>query len=108
MPKCTKLVSCFHLLVYVCATQECICIILIFCQLVHYFILQEVNPHVATYYTNRALCCMRLRHWDLTVQDCQKAIQIEPNLIKAHFYLGQALTEIESYDDAISALIKGE
>ena len=49
-----------------------------------------------------------LRQWASTVSDCQKAIQIEPTLIKAHFFMGQALTELENYDDAISSLIKGE
>ena len=69
---------------------------------------QAENPHVATHYTNRALCHIKLRQWNLAVKDCQKAIQIDPALIKAHFFLGQALTELESYDDAITALIKGE
>ena len=72
------------------------------------FTLQNANPPVATYYTNRALCYIMLRQWALTVSDCQKAIQIEPTLIKAHFFMGQALTELENYDDAISSLIKGE
>ena len=67
-----------------------------------------MNPRVATYYTNRALCYIKLRQWAQTVEDCQRAIQIEPTLVKAHFFMGQALTELESYDDAIAALKTGE
>lgn len=66
----------------------------------------KANPHAATYYTNRALCYIKLRQWTLTVDDCQKAVQIDPTLIKAHFFMGQALTELENYDDAITALTK--
>ena len=44
----------------------------------------------------------------MAVKDCQQAIQLEPNHIKAHFFLGQALTELESFDDAILALRKGK
>ena len=73
-----------------------------------FFVLQSANPHVASYYTNRALCYVKLHHWALSVDDCQKAIQIEPTFIKAHFFMGEALTELERYDDAITALIKGE
>lgn len=72
------------------------------------FSMQKANPHAATYYTNRALCYIKLRQWTLTVDDCQKAVQIDPTLIKAHFFMGQALTELENYDDAITALTKGE
>ena len=72
------------------------------------FSLQKTNPHTATYYTNRALCYIKLHQWALAVDDCQKAIQIDPTLIKAHFFMGQALTELENYDDAITALTKGE
>ena len=78
------------------------------CTQVYIYTPQNANPHVATCYTNRALCYLMLRQWDLTVSDCQKAIQIEPTLIKAHFFMGQALTELENYDDAIASLIKGE
>ena len=66
------------------------------------------NPRTATYYTNRALCYLKLQQWRLSVEDCQKAVQIEPNLLKAHFFMGQALTELENYDDAIAVLVKGQ
>ena len=70
-------------------------------------VLQAANPNIPTYYTNRALCFLKLERWDLAVQDCYRAIEIEPNLIKAHFFLGRALTELHNYDDAIASLIKG-
>ena len=66
------------------------------------------NPIIATNFTNRALCYIKLNQWNLAVEDCQKAIQLDQNLIKAHFFLGLALTELESFDDAIMELIKGQ
>ncbi|CAI8029937.1 STIP1 homology and U box-containing protein 1 [Geodia barretti] len=64
------------------------------------------HPNVATNFTNRALCYIKLNQWNLAVEDCQKAIQLDQNLIKAHFFFGLALTELESFDDAIMELIK--
>lgn len=66
--------------------------------------MQNISPRVATYYTNRALCYLKTLQWSLTVNDCRKAIELDPNLIKAHFFMGQALTELESFDDAITEL----
>lgn len=77
-------------------------------RLVTSFFSQSINPHIATYYTNRALCYIKLGQWDLAVEDCQKAIQIDPASIKAHFFMGQALSELENYDDAIAALKRGK
>lgn len=31
-------------------------------------------------------------------------MELDPKLIKAHFFMGQALTELENYDEAIQAL----
>ena len=41
------------------------------------------------------------------MEDCQKALQLDSTLVKAHFFLGQALTELENYDDAIVSLKTG-
>ena len=38
------------------------------------------------------------------MNDCRKAIELDPKLIKAHFFMGQALTELENFDDAIPEL----
>ena len=41
------------------------------------------------------------------MEDCQKALCLESTLIKAHFFMGQALIEIGSYDEAIISLKTG-
>uniref|UniRef100_A0A1A9VZS6 E3 ubiquitin-protein ligase CHIP n=1 Tax=Glossina brevipalpis TaxID=37001 RepID=A0A1A9VZS6_9MUSC len=62
------------------------------------------NPTNATYFTNRALCHLKLKRWDLSCQDCRRALDIDANLLKAHFFLGQCLMELEMYDEAIKHL----
>lgn len=62
------------------------------------------NPGNATYFTNRALCHLKLKRWDLSCQDCRRALDIDANLLKAHFFLGQCLMEMELYDEAIKHL----
>jgi STIP1 family protein 1 len=62
------------------------------------------NPSVPTFFTNRALCHLKLQQWESSCQDCRRALDMEPNLIKGHFFLGQALLETEHFDDAIKHL----
>ncbi|XP_065911680.1 E3 ubiquitin-protein ligase CHIP-like [Dysidea avara] len=64
----------------------------------------DANGRVATYYTNRALCYLKTLQWSLAVSDCRRAIELDPKLVKANFFMGQALTELENYDEAIQAL----
>lgn len=62
------------------------------------------NPHVAAFYSNRALCYLRAEQWLAAVYDCEQAIELDPNLVRAHFFLGRALTELANYDDALKHL----
>lgn len=64
------------------------------------------SPNTATYFTNRALCYLKLRNWELASQDCQRALELDRNLVKGHFFLGQALVEMALYDEAITHLMK--
>ena len=68
---------------------------------------QKTTSSKPTLYTNRALCCLKLENWSQVVQDCEKAVQLDPSSIKAHFYKGQALIELGKYDGAIVSLKKG-
>lgn len=63
---------------------------------------------MATYFTNRALCHLKLSQWELSCQDSRRALDIEPNLIKGHFFLGQGLIELEHYDEAMKHLQRGQ
>lgn len=61
----------------------------------------EKCPNISTYYTNRALCFLKLAQWIPTIDDCRKAIDLDPHSVKAFFYMGQAMCETNQYDEAI-------
>jgi STIP1 homology and U-box containing protein 1 len=67
-------------------------------------LLQIKNPTNATYFTNRALCHIKMKRWDQACQDCRRALDMDQNLIKGHFFLGLSLLELEQYDEAIKHL----
>lgn len=61
-------------------------------------------PETAVHFSNRALCQLKLQQWPAAIQDARRALELEPNLIKAHFFLGQALAETANFDEAIKHL----
>ena len=71
------------------------------------YLFQVKNPTVPTFFTNRALCHLKLKKWTQAISDCRRAIELDTNLVKAHFFLGQALLEQESYDEALASLKRG-
>lgn len=62
---------------------------------------------MATYFTNRALCHLKLKRWEAACQDSRRALDVDSSLVKGHFFLGQALSELENYDEAIKHLQRG-
>jgi STIP1 family protein 1 len=59
------------------------------------------------YYTNRALCHLRLDAYDKALVDAQKAAELDPGLVKAHYLSGLALTHVsETCADAVAVLDK--
>lgn len=60
-----------------------------------------------TFLTNRALCYLKLSQWELACQDCKRALDMDSNLVKGHFFMGQALLELENFDEAIKYLQRG-
>ncbi|XP_032053310.1 E3 ubiquitin-protein ligase CHIP [Aythya fuligula] len=62
------------------------------------------NPLVAVYYTNRALCYLKMQQHDKALADCKRALELDGQSVKAHFFLGQCQMEMESYDEAIANL----
>ncbi len=65
---------------------------------------QKKNSTVATFYTNRALCYLKQKKWESAAEDCRRALAVDANLIKGHFFLGQALLEMDHYDESIMHL----
>ncbi|WAQ95193.1 CHIP-like protein [Mya arenaria] len=62
------------------------------------------NPYTATYFTNRALCYIKLKQWENAVQDCRRSLELDKLLIKGHYFMGLALTEQLHHDEAIASL----
>uniref|UniRef100_A0A182PWB7 E3 ubiquitin-protein ligase CHIP n=1 Tax=Anopheles epiroticus TaxID=199890 RepID=A0A182PWB7_9DIPT len=62
------------------------------------------NSTNATYFTNRALCHIKMKRWETACVDCRRALDMDPNLVKGHFFLGLSLMELESFDEAIKHL----
>ena len=71
------------------------------------FFFQSKNPNVPTYFTNRALCYLKQKQWELACQDCKRSLELDNGLVKGHFFQGQALLEINLYDEAIASLLRG-
>lgn len=62
------------------------------------------NPIIPTYFTNRALCYLKKSQWELVIKDCKRALDMDSNLVKAHFFMGQALQELDSMDECVACL----
>lgn len=71
------------------------------------FFFQNRNPLVAVYYTNRALCYLKMQQHDKALADCKHALELDGQSVKAHFFLGQCQMEMENYDEAIANLQRG-
>lgn len=63
-------------------------------------------PNVPIYWTNRALCHRRRNDWKRVEEDCRKAIQLDNNSVKAHYYLGLALLQKEQFAEGVRELEK--
>ncbi|KAF5293607.1 hypothetical protein FQA39_LY03092 [Lamprigera yunnana] len=62
------------------------------------------NPDIAQYFTNRALCYLKLLRWEQACTDCRRALDMDTSSIKGHFFLGEALVGTENFDEAIKHL----
>ncbi|KAK9449844.1 uncharacterized protein V1518DRAFT_372361 [Limtongia smithiae] len=56
---------------------------------------------VPAYFTNRALCRLRLHRCEDALTDCQKALELAPENMKAHFFKAQALLELDRPNEAL-------
>ncbi|CAG0901607.1 unnamed protein product [Cyprideis torosa] len=66
------------------------------------------EPSVATYFTNRALAYLKVRNWTAACKDCRMAMDLDPTSVKAHYFMSQALIEVEQFEEAIQHLQRGE
>lgn len=70
--------------------------------------MQIKNPVVPIYFTNRALCFLKLKQWEKACTDCRRALEMDLTFIKGCFFLGIALIELGNYDEAIKQLQRGK
>jgi len=64
------------------------------------------NPSMPAFFTNRALCHLKLKSWESATADCKRALELDSSLVKAHFFHGEALLESALYDEAITSLTR--
>lgn len=69
--------------------------------------LQVKNNSVPAFYTNRALCYLKLKKWEEAVKDCRRALELDSNSVKGHYFMGEAYMEQSMYDESIKYLSKG-
>jgi STIP1 family protein 1 len=62
------------------------------------------NPSNPQYYTNRALTGLRLSRFADVIADCRAALEIDPTCVKGHFFMGQAMCELDNLDDGVKHL----
>ncbi|VDO04297.1 unnamed protein product [Rodentolepis nana] len=62
------------------------------------------NGSISTYYSNRALCYLQLKMYDQALADCRRALELDPNNLKAFFFAGQCHLAVGQYDEAIAKL----
>lgn len=51
---------------------------------------------------------MKLKQWEKACTDCRRALEMDFSFIKGCFFLGIALIELGSYDEAIKQLQRGK
>ena len=80
----------------------------LFSQMLACNLFQIKNNSVPTYYTNRALCYLKLKKWEDAIKDCKRALELDSTAVKGHYFLGEAYMEQSMYDESIKNLTKGK
>ena len=62
--------------------------------------------HIHYYHTNRAAVLQNLNRLEEALNDCNKAIELEPDFPQAYFNRGILLIKVKMFDEAISDLTK--
>ncbi|RNF14137.1 stress-inducible protein STI1-like [Trypanosoma conorhini] len=63
---------------------------------------QEGNVEQANYYANRAACHQQTRNYHLVINDCDKALEIDPTHVKALLRRAIAYEGLESWSKALN------
>lgn len=68
--------------------------------------LSPTGPNSHVYYSNRAAAYCHLKKFDKAVSDCEDAIQLQPDYVKAHTRLCQCLYFDKKWEECIDAAEK--
>eukprot|EP00744_Colponema_vietnamica_P016963 GILI01023816.1.p1 GENE.GILI01023816.1~~GILI01023816.1.p1 ORF type:complete len:442 (+),score=155.43 GILI01023816.1:55-1380(+) len=63
----------------------------------------SLDPSQQVLLSNRAACYLRLEKWQEALSDAQKARELNPNCLKAHFREGQAFLGLRDFAEAASS-----
>ena len=66
----------------------------------------EINPKVASYYSNRGNALKELQQFDAAVASYDKAIALKPDFAEAYYSRGVALKELKQFDAAVASYDK--
>ncbi|KAG2233053.1 hypothetical protein INT48_009853 [Thamnidium elegans] len=64
----------------------------------------QVNPNVASYYTNRAFCHLKLESYGYAIADSDKALEVDPNFTKANYRRASANMALGDFKAALKDL----
>ena len=67
----------------------------------------EMQPHVATYYSNRSACYMSTQQYDLALHDAIVAQCLDPEWSKAYYRIAVARLALQRFEDAAVAAWEG-
>jgi len=56
----------------------------------------------AAFFTNRAACYVEERKWRKVVEDCDRALTLDPRWVRAFERKASVLIELQKYDEALS------
>lgn len=65
-----------------------------------------MNPSEASYFGNRAACHLSLKNFQKTIEDCDRAISIDPNFAKAHRRRALALMNLLKFEESLNSFKK--
>ena len=66
----------------------------------------EINPNVASYYSNLAIALIGLNQLNAAILNCQKAIELNIDFAEAYTNLGLALRELKKFEEAVESYEK--
>ena len=66
----------------------------------------EINGSNPEIYCNRGRSHVNIENPHLTVDDCQKALDIDPGYMEAHNLMGIAKVDLKQYKDAVKEFTK--